>query len=86
MTLEMKDELLLVMLFLGFFRLPLSFVLVCVSMVFPSPNAGVSFDNTVPSVELSPASLPSRMSVEDRFSLGCSCMLGWKPEALEAIL
>lgn len=40
MTLEMKEELLLVMLFLGFFFLPTSLVLTGWRAVLPSPKAG----------------------------------------------
>jgi hypothetical protein len=72
-TRDMKDELLLVMLFLGFFRLLVSLALMGVNIVFPSPNAGAADANKGVSLELiAAASLLCRSSWDDRLSLGCS--------------
>lgn len=82
MTREINDELLFVMLFFGFRFFPASFGFVCVSSVFPSPNAGaLETKDSSPDV-MCPPSLLSRMSVEDWLSLGCSWMLGCKPDDL----
>lgn len=68
MTREMKDELLLVTLFLGFLRLFTSFVCDGTSNEFPSPNAGVDpmvLEFGASLVEgARPSSLPMPPSVE----------------------
>lgn len=77
-TLEMKEELLLVMLFFGFFLLFASFVLGGAKSALPSPNAGALDETKGTSLELTfrvaPASLLlSRASVVDDLpSSGCS--------------
>lgn len=83
MTREMKDELLLVMLFLGFRRLLGSLVFSGASRAFPSPNAGadmavadVDGPPSLKEVPLPSPSLLSLASLECRPSLGCSAMLG----------
>lgn len=87
MTLDMKEELLLVMLFLGFLLLPASLALtIGFNRGLPSPNAG-AVDTGVAEVggtSLVDVSLPSSLltpaaSLEDRLSLGCSCMLAGAP-------
>ena len=72
MTLDIKEELLLVMLFFGFFRFAASFGLTWVKRVLPSPKAGVLDDGGASLEWPRPASLLSRMSVEDWLSFGCS--------------
>jgi hypothetical protein len=78
MHLDMKDELLFAMLFLGFRRFPAS-LLVPSSMVFPSPNAGADPRGRrgwlAAETEV-PASLLRGTSADGRPSLGFSCILG----------
>lgn len=76
-TREMKDELLLVMLFLGFLLLFTSLVRVWVRSAFASPNAGAdSREKEVAGASLKgvprPSSLLNPPSAEKRFSLGVS--------------
>lgn len=77
MTLLMKEELLLVMLFLGFFFLPVSLGLVGASSEVPSPKAGADPRERGASLETPRSSLPLRVGSLDVSSLGCSGMLGW---------
>lgn len=87
-TLEIKDELLLDMLFFGFRRFPASFCGGGVRRVLPSPNAGALDDmKSGASLELRrPASLLlSRTSVDDWLSSGCSCMLPCTPSDREDV-
>ena len=73
MTLDMKDELLLVMLFLGFLRFPASLAATGARRVLPSPNAGAEVaDVSGASLEVARPSLLSPASVEYSLSLGCS--------------
>ena len=66
MTLDMKDELLLVILFLGFFRLLASLTATGASSVLPCPNAGALVAKAGRSLEFTrPPSLLSRISAED---------------------
>jgi hypothetical protein len=93
MTREMKDELLLVMLFLGLRRLLASFTATGVRRLLPSPKAGAAAaaaevgDSSGPSLEAArPSLLLRRPSVVEcsLLSLGCSWMLECRP--LEAVL
>lgn len=83
MTLEMKDELLFVTLFFGFFRLFTSFVCDGTSSEFPSPNAGVDpivaeFGASLVDVPR-PSSLLIPPSVEYLASPDCSSLLELAP-------
>jgi len=91
MTREMKDELLLVMLFLGLRRLLASFTATGVRRLLPSPKAGAAAaevgDTRGTSLEAArPSVLLRRPSVVEcsLLSLGCSWMLERRP--LEAML
>lgn len=86
-TLDMKDELLLVMLFFGLRRLFASFWAAGARRVFPPPNAGALDANGGTSVELMrPTSLLlSRASVDDWVSSRCSCMLSRAPSDRDVV-
>jgi hypothetical protein len=77
MTLEMNDELLLVMLFFGLRRLLGSLVFSGTSKALPSPKAGAEKADmeVVGPVTVEPLLL-SLASCEARPSLGCSAMSG----------
>lgn len=77
MTLLMKDELLFVMLFLGFFFLPTSLGFTRVNNAVPSPNAGAEPIDRGASLELARPSLPLKVGSLDveLSSFGCSWML-----------
>ena len=73
MTREIKDELVLAILFLGFRRLLESLVAAGANSAFPSPKAGALDPSSGTSLELMrPASLLSRKEDDDLLSLGCS--------------
>lgn len=76
-TLLMNDELLLVMLFLGFFFLPASLGFCDVSSAVPSPNAGAEPKECCASLELARPSLPLSVGSLELSSLGFSWMLEW---------
>ncbi len=88
MTRDIKDELLLAMLFLGLRRLFASFCAGGASRVLPSPNAGALDAKGSRSLELMrPTSLLlSRMSVDDWLSSGCSLMLPGAPSERDVVL
>ncbi len=82
MTREMKDELLLVILFFGFRRLFGSLNLSGARSAFPSPNAGADTAVAEPGAPTSltdvPRPSPSLLilaSFDSLHSLGCSAML-----------
>lgn len=83
MTREIKDELLFVTLFFGFFRLFTSFVCDGTSREFPSPNAGVDPNITEFGASLVEVPLPSSLlippSVEYLASPDWSCALELVP-------
>ena len=78
---EMKDELLLAILFFGLRLFPASLlVAVADSIELPSPNAGAEPIErgalALPVIDVPPPSLlPGTRSPDGRPSLGCSCML-----------
>lgn len=74
-TREINDELLLVMLFLGFRLLFRSLVFSGASRVFPSPKAGadIAVSDAGPSLSEVPWPSPSLLNLASSF--GCSAML-----------
>ena len=84
MHLDIKEELLFAMLFLGFRRFPAS-LLGPKSIAFPSPNAGADPRDRrgllLPERDV-PASLLGATSADDRPSFGLSCMLAWMPDRM----
>jgi hypothetical protein len=81
MHLDMNDELLLAMLFLGLRRFPASLLVAgAESIELPSPNAGAEPIErgalALPVIDVPPPSLlPGTKSPDGRPSLGCSCIL-----------
>lgn len=79
----MKDELLLVMLFLGFFFFPASLGFCGVNNAVPSPKAGAEPRERGASLELARPSLPLKVGSLEVSSFGCSWMLAWLKDVAE---
>lgn len=89
MTRDIKDELLLVMLFLGFFFLFTSFVGTCVSNELPSPKAGADPSATDVGGSLVDVARPSSLlkppSVEYRSLADWSVVLALLPARVASV-
>lgn len=75
MTLLMNEELLFVMLFLGFFRLLASLEFGATSKAVHSPNAGAEPNDKGASLEFARPSLLLMVGSLELSSCGCSCIL-----------